>query len=203
MRYNKNSLIGVLAIFLLLSFGGCTFNATNLDKPYHLNLVEIMDVNFNKSNDAQPQFYVISDSGQLKLSAEIIIPANREIILTITSYDMDNAPVVSQYTNVSGTINNKIFLINGAIASGDNVNKQWGENVSSIPKSKVIHTFTIPSLDINIPIEAGSTVIAVLKPIKKSGTYYWQCMAACGSGKSGWGGAMVTNGWMKGKVIVR
>lgn len=203
MYYIKKSLRGVLAVFLFLYFGGSAFSATSLNKPYRLNLVEIMNVNFNKSIGAQPRFYIVGNNGQLKSSAEIIIPANREIILTITSYDMGNASVLSQYTHVSGTINNKIFLINGVIASGSNVHEQWGVSVSSIPKSKVIHTFTISSLNINIPVEAGSTEITVLKPIKKPGTYYWQCMAACGSGKSGWGSAMVTNGWMNGKIIVR
>ncbi len=203
MNYRKNWLIGVLSVVIFLSLNSYAFSATNLNRPYRLNLVEIMDVNFNKSLGAQPRFYVIGNNGRLKSSAGIFIPANRKIVLTITSYDMGNAPVSSQYTHVSGTIDNKILLINGAVASGSNVKKQWSMNVSSIPKSKIIHTFTIPSLNINIPIEAGFTEIAVLKPIKKSGTYYWQCMAACGSGKSGWGGAMATNGWMKGKTIVK
>ncbi len=203
MYYVKGLLMSVLAAFFFLSFNNYAFSATNLNKPYRLNLVEIMDVNFNKSVGAQPKFYVVGNNGRLKSSAGIFMPANRKIILTITSYDMGNAPVLSQYTHVSGTIDDKILLINGTVASGSNVHKQWRINVSSMPKSKIIHTFTIPSLNINIPVEAGSTEIAVLKPIKKSGTYYWQCMAACGSGKNGWGGAMATNGWMKGKSIVK
>ncbi len=203
MNHRKGWLIGISSVILFLSLNSYAFSATNLNKPYRLNLVQIADVNFSKSVGAQPRFYVIDNNGQLKSSPGIFIPADRKIVLTITSYDMGNAPVLSQYTHVSGTINNKILLINGAVASGSNVKKQWSMNVSSIPKSKVAHTFTIASLDINIPIEAGSTEIAVLKPIKKSGIYYWQCMAVCGSGKNGWGGAMSTNGWMKGRVIVK
>ncbi len=203
MYYVRGLLTSVLAVFSFLSLDSYAFSATNLNKPYRLNLVEIMDVNFNKSVGAQPRFYVIGNNGRLKSSAGIFIPANRKILLTITSYDMGNAPVLSQYTHISGTINNKILLIKSAVASGSDVHKQWGVNVSSIPKSKIIHTFTISSLGINIPVEAGSTEIAVLKPIKKSGIYYWGCMAACGSGKSGWGSAMATNGWMRGKSIVR
>ncbi len=203
MSYRKNLLVSILSVFIFLSLGSYAFGATNFNQSFHLNLVEIMDVNFSNSVGAQPKFYVIGNDGKLKSSGEIVLPANRKIVLTITSYDMDNAPVLPQYTHVSGTIDNKIFLINGAIASGSNVHKQWGVNVSSIPKSKVIHTFTISSLGINIPIEAGTTEIAVLKPIKKSGTYYWECNTACGSGKGGLSGAMMTHGWMNGKIIVK
>ncbi|NOX15836.1 MAG: hypothetical protein GXP61_07420 [Epsilonproteobacteria bacterium] len=203
MNYRKNLLMSILSAFVFLSLGSYAFGATNLNQPFHLNIVEIMDVNFGNSVGAQPKFYVIDNDGKLKSSSEIVLPANRKIVLTITSYDMDNAPVLPEYTHVSGTVDNKVFVINGAIASGDDVHKKWGANVSSIPKSKVIHTFAIPSLGINIPIEAGTTEIAVIKPIKKTGTFYWECATECGSGKDGMSGAMATSGWMNGKIVVR
>ena len=55
--------------------------------PYILNLVEIMDVNYNSTVGAQPRYYVASHNG-LESSANITIPSHTLIELVITSYDM-------------------------------------------------------------------------------------------------------------------
>ena len=211
-------LIFVIGIFAGLAVGGFTKGSTTQQgvataQPYRLSLVEIMDVSFtpNKTLGAQPRFYVVGANGDLESSANITFPANRKIILTITSYDMGNAPTAAQYAkvsvgteSVSGTVNNQMTLINGTIASGDNTSQIWKTKVSSVPVSDIIHTFTIVSLGINIPVVAGDTEIVVIPPISKNkaGSYNWQCEAACGSGKSGWEGAMATSGWMMGTVNV-
>ena len=36
-----------------------------------------------------------------------------------------------------------------------------------------------------------------------SGVFQWQCEVDCGTGASGWGGAMATPGWMMGEVVVQ
>ncbi len=205
-------LIFVIGIFVGLVVGGFTHKGATTQQgvttaqPYQLSLVEIMDVSFtpNKSLGAQPQFYVVGANGELGSSANITFPTNRKIIVTITSYDMGSAPTASQYSKVSGTVNDQITLIDGAIASGGNTSLIWKTEVSSVPVSKIIHTFTIPSLHINIPVIAGYTETAVIPPISKNkaGSYNWQCEAACGSGKSGWEGPMATPGWMMGTVNV-
>ncbi|HDL15998.1 MAG TPA: hypothetical protein ENH28_07600 [Euryarchaeota archaeon] len=171
-------------------------------QPYRLSLVEIMDVSYNKAIGAQPKFYVVGANGDLESSANITFPAHRSIVLTITSYDMGNAPTAAQYAKVSGTVNNQMTLINGTIASGDNTSQIWKTTVSSVPVSDILHTFTIPSLHINIPVVAGFTETMVISPISKTGSYHWQCESACGSGKSGWEGAMAASGWMMGTVNV-
>ncbi len=169
--------------------------------PYRITLVEAMDVLYNNAIGAQPKFYVVGNNGDLESSANITLPVHRRIILTIISYDGGNAPVAGRYAKVSGTVNNEITIINGTIASGSNTKQAWLKKVSSVPVSQIIHTFTIPALNINIPVIAGTTEIASLY-INTTGSYIWRCETACGSAPDGWGGAMAASGWMMGNVNV-
>ena len=137
----------------------------------------------------------------MESSANITLPAHRRIILTIISYDGGNAPVADRYAKVSGTVNNEITIINGAIASGTDTKQAWLTNGSSVPISQIIHTFTIPALNINIPVIAGTTEIVNLY-INAIGLYIWRCETACDSAPDGWGGAMAASGWMMGTVNV-
>jgi hypothetical protein len=47
-----------------------------------------------------------------------------------------------------------------------------------------------------------TTVVFTLKAPTSPGTYTWQCETPCGSGPTGWGGAMATYGWMRGNFSV-
>jgi hypothetical protein len=77
----------------------------------------------------------------------------------------------------------------------------WGANVTSVPVATLAHTFTIPSLGINIPVVGGSTEIAYLY-FNQPGTYTWLCLTPCGTGPGGLAGAMSTPGWMMGSIVV-
>ena len=121
------------------------------------------------------------------------VPQNSKVELIIHSYDDGGAGVTGPNLNVKGTIGNVEYVD--------------GKAVKGFGKNNVAHTITIPQLGLNIPIPPRSakekfvTVVAYFN-VAKPGNYTWQCMAQCGSGASGWGGAMSTPGWMKGTLNV-
>lgn len=171
--------------------------------PYDLNLVEIMDVNYNSTIGAQPVFYVLQN-GDLTSSANISLPAHRAIHITITSYDMGNASVNSQYLKVTGTVDNSVEVINGTVAMGNNVSQAWKTSATTFSASEVLHTFTIlngTNILLNIPVIPGDTEFGTFY-LNSTGSFTWQCEAACGSGSNGWSGPMSTMGWMTGAIEV-
>jgi len=169
--------------------------------PYMLTLLETMGNKWNSTApESQPVFFVAGPSG-LESSANISLPANRMIELVIISYDTPTPPP-AQYSNVTGTIGNKMYLVNGTSASMSSP-MSWGAEVSYVPAAEIAHTFTITSLGINIPVVGGDTEIAFLY-LTQTGTFTWQCYTPCGfpNVNGGWSGAMVTPGWMTGEVTV-
>jgi hypothetical protein len=121
------------------------------------------------------------------------LPANADVTVTITSYDDGTAPVPAVYGKVSGT-------------AGDTETVN-GQTVSSVDPQQVAHTFTVSGLKLNVPIPVAAssqspTVVQFTFHTPKAGTYTWQCEAPCGSGADGWGGPMVTSGYMTGTMTV-
>ncbi|MCL5731160.1 MAG: hypothetical protein M1605_03465 [Candidatus Thermoplasmatota archaeon] len=76
---------------------------------YHLDLVEVMDANYNNSVRAQPRYYEVVN-GSLQSPSNITLPTHSKITVTITSYDMGNASVPSQYLIASGILNDEVRL---------------------------------------------------------------------------------------------
>ena len=166
--------------------------------PYSLTMVETMNV-WNQTAPAQPSFYVLGTSG-LTSSASINLPLHRTIQLTIVSYDTPTPGSTNDMGMVTGTVGGSVNLMNGTIATMGNM--EWRQNVTSVPGAALAHTFTIPQLNINIPVVGGSTVIAYLY-FDKAGTYTWICLTPCGFGAKGDQGAMSTSGWMAGQITVQ
>jgi len=193
----------IITVTTTQTSGGQVSNSSQ--EPYVLTLVLTTGSVYNASVGDQPAFFVLTPQG-LKSSAHITLPAGRLIELVIVNYDDGNASLTSpQYANVQGTVNGTMTY-----ANNDNVNSSQGargivvkgaQTVSSVPLSDIAHTFTIPSLNINIPIPVSSTVTAFIR-IDKAGTYTWFCETTCGSGATGLEGAMATPGWMTGDVEV-
>ncbi|MDG6991541.1 MAG: hypothetical protein JRM99_09040, partial [Nitrososphaerota archaeon] len=105
---------------------------------------------------------------------------------------------------VSGTTGGNIL-----VASNTNINASQGSNgvvlnggqtVSSISPDSLSHTFTVPALNLNVPIPVSSTVVAYFT-VTKAGTYIWFCETTCGFGSAGTAGAMSTPGWMTGNLV--
>lgn len=212
----KTSYVLVASMLVILAAGigiGWGFQTTVLPTgsvttsssqgPVALTLVITTGNIYNSTAADQPAYYVLTPNG-LASTASISLPVNTVIKLTIVNYDDGNASLIDpQYASVQGTVNGTITYVNN-----DNVNSTQGPNgivlkggqtVTSVPASELAHTFTIPSLHINIPVPLSSTVVAYIK-IAQAGTYGWFCETACGSGPAGTWGAMDTPGWMIGNL---
>ncbi len=167
---------------------------------YHLSLVEIMDAQWN-STTAQPVFYAMGPKG-LESAANIVLPANTLIEVSIVSYDTPTPGSSDGMGVVSGTVNGNVYLINGTMASMNSMPGQWGTNVTEVSGADLAHTFTIPQLGINLPVVGGDTEIAYLY-LTKTGTFTWYCETPCGFGPAGMDGAMSKTGWMAGQITVQ
>ena len=174
--------------------------------PFELILVVTTNNFYNSSTGYQPAFYVLQN-GTLKSSANITIPANEQIDVTIINYDDGNGSVGALYANVTGTLNGKETIFNNtnvnSSENGNGILLNGSEQVSSVPVNNIAHTFTVQngsSVLLNLPITPSSVVQTsfILHP----GTYTWQCEVACGSGPTGWDGAMSAPGWMEGTLYV-
>jgi hypothetical protein len=87
--------------------------------------------------------------------------------------------------------------VTGTVGGTETVN---GSAVSSVNSSNVAHTFSIPSLGLNVLSPGGSTVQFTMY-VTTSGDYTWWCMAPCGSdGYSGF--PMDVPGYMTGTMSV-
>lgn len=187
------------------SSGSVSSSVASPGGPYALTLVETMQDLWNSSGVLQPKFFVLGNDG-LESSANIALPVNRQIQITIVSYDTPEPAATNAMGVVSGTIGGTVYLINGTIASGTAnmtgaMAANWGKNVTAIPASQLAHTFTIQQLGISIPVVGGSTVMAYIE-IHQTGTFTWMCLTPCGLGSDGMVGAMDTPGWMTGNVEV-
>lgn len=163
---------------------------------------------FNDSIGFEPAFYVLQNN-QLVSTANISLPANVPVNITIVNYDDGPAPVPAQFENVTGTVGNVVYIANDTTInstqpiSATGISVTSSQPVSWVTNTNMAHTFTIfrgSTQIVNIPIEPSAVETATFT--LSSGFYHWHCEAACGSGLSGWGGAMQTPGWMAGVVNV-
>ena len=197
LLYLGATMVGLGVVYTGSIFGNKA-SATSNSTPYQITLVETMNV-WNQTAPAQPSFYVLGPNG-LTSAASITLPLRRTIQLTIVSYDTPTPGSSDQNGTVTGTVGGNVMLMNGTIATMGTM--EWRQNVTSVPGSVLAHTFTLPQLNINIPVVGGSTIIANLY-FDKPGTYVWVCLTPCGFGTNGDQGAMSTGGWMTGQVIVQ
>ena len=127
--------------------------------------------------------------------ADATLPANAIVNVTVKNYDDGNASIPAGDNKVTGTVNSNMTVD--------------GKTVTSVKTADVAHTITIPTIGLNVPIPVRSssekydTIKFSFKTPSTPQKLDWQCMATCGSGKSGWGGAMATDGWMKGVFTVQ
>ena len=161
---------------------------------------------YNSTFGDQPAFYVLGPNG-LQSSANVVVPANRLIKLVIINYDDGSASLTSsKYESVSGTADNQMAIVNNtainSTMTSSGIEIRGAMTVGSLTADEISHTFTVPSLGINVPIEISSTTV-VYFTLNSPGTYVWECMTACGAGVEGLLGAMSTPGWMTGSLVVQ
>jgi plastocyanin len=222
MLNSKSTLVGgltvaVLAVALILSgfgaavalggVGGGTPSTTTAtttvtnsssNSPFVVTLVIATNSIYNVTAADQPAYFVLGPNG-LQTSASISLPANRLIKLVIVNYDDGSANLTApSYNVVSGTTDGSIF-----VASNDNINSSegpsgivvnGGQTLTTVPTDEIAHTFTVPSLNLNIPVPLSSTVVAYFT-VDKAGSYLWFCETGCGDF------AMSTPGWMTGSLV--
>jgi hypothetical protein len=129
--------------------------------------------------------------------SNLVVPANSLVTVTIRDYDLGNTamPQYSPYTRVQGTV--------GTIATAD------GQNYASLAPDKIAHTFTIPQLNVNVPLPGGGAQGKYYNTVTFSfrtgatGTYTFRCYDPCGTGPMGMMGPMMTQGYMIGTLTVQ
>ena len=129
--------------------------------------------------------------------SNLVVPANSQVTVTIRDYDLGDTamPQDSPFTTVQGTVNTS--------ATVD------GREYSSLAPDKIAHTFTIPQLNVNVPLpgdgmngKAYNTVTFTFRT-GAPGTYTFRCLDPCGTGPMGMMGPMMTQGYMLGTLIVQ
>lgn len=127
----------------------------------------------------------------------LVVPAHSLVTVTIRNYDLGDTPLPkgSPFTTVQGIV--------GGVAYAD------GHSYTALAPEKTAHTFTIPQLNINVPVPGDTTTgkpyveVSFTFRTGAAGSYYFQCFDPCGSGANGWEGPMVTKGYMHGTLTVQ
>ncbi len=139
------------------------------------------------------------------------VPAGSKIDVTVLGYDGCTPLRNNFWGRVTGTIGNV------EVADGKTVHA-----LNSWSGCNVGHTFSMPGIGLNVPIESPtlaqsanlcgtspctsgphSTVTFSFMSPKVTGEYFWQCRIPCGGGFiDGFGGPMQTIGFMTGNMKV-
>jgi heme/copper-type cytochrome/quinol oxidase subunit 2 len=127
----------------------------------------------------------------------LVVPANSLVTVTLRDYDMGDTPLPkgSPFTTVQGAV--------GGVAYAD------GHAYTALAPEKVAHTFTLPQLNINVPLPGDTTtgkpygVVTFTFRTGAAGSYYFRCFDPCGTGAIGWQGPMLTRGYMLGTLTVQ
>lgn len=153
--------------------------------------------------------YLAKDaSGKWRHTTIFKVPANTLVTVTILQYD-----------GASGLRNAFLSQVSGTTGGVEVLN---GKPVRAINPDNAAHTFTVPDLDVNVPLpgidpnakntcsvtpctlsQAHNTITFTFRAPAK-GTFRWQCFVPCGAGTLfGNGGPMQTIGYMSGLIEVR
>lgn len=125
------------------------------------------------------------DNGMPQYSPANFTVEQGYVVFTLSDFDSVETWAACA-CNVTGTVGN-VETINGT-------------TVSSVPTSNAAHTFTIPSLGVNV-VSPGNSTISFEIDFTQAGTYVWTCLAPCGS--DGYSGApMGQPGFMSGTITV-
>lgn len=129
-------------------------------------------------------------------STVVSMPASSLVSVTIRNFDLDATPLPadSPYARVQGTV--------GGVAYAD------GKAYTALDRSVVAHTFTVPELQLNVPIPghaaAGKRYVTVTFKVRtgNAGIYEWRCHAPCGDGSDGQAGPMADDTYMQGTLVI-
>jgi hypothetical protein len=178
----------------------------------HVTLQEDPQNTVSTHPDWVSYFIKSPQTGQWVHTTLFQVPAGSKVDITILGYD-GCTPLRNPYWGrVTGTVGD-VEYVNGKPTP---VLDSWGA-------CAVGHTFTMPGLNINVPVASPTTLaqnnslcgtspctsgphtvvtFSFMTP-KTPGNYFWQCRIPCGLGYlDGFGGPMQTIGFMTGNMEV-
>ncbi len=143
-----------------------------------------------------------TDVGPAVLPSAVTVPANSDVTVTIMNFD-NATPLTGAYTKyaTAAGIEGKFTAetINPANPNGPVTAP--AKTLAAVDPAIVSHTFTIPSLNLNVPLLASSRTTFTFHT-GATGMFEWHCMDPCGTGPAGWSGAMSQQGYMGGELTV-
>ena len=143
-----------------------------------------------------------SQVGPAVLPSQATVPAFSEVTVTIINFD-DATPLTGSYKRYATATGIDRSVMSQPIdkTNPNAVGKSPAQSYTAVDPNVVSHTFTIPSLGLNVPILASSRTTFTFHT-GAAGTFAWHCQDPCGTGPSGWSGAMSTLGYMGGELTV-
>jgi hypothetical protein len=206
------SLAAAAAIVLIVNLLGTPptvdFDSASPGGPVNVTLQAVGSYG-SGSHPTWVSYLVRSPQGQWVHTTVFQVPAHTRINVTIYNYDSGSPLRNQQIGQVSGTAGN-VATLNGKTFRV--INSNAGNGVG--------HTFSIPSLGINVPLygnngnanlcaaapcttKSPNQVIRFSFTTPGAGNYRWQCFVPCGLGYLfGNGGPMSTLGYMGGFMQV-
>ncbi len=203
----------IAAVILIVNLLGTpptvNFTAESPGAPVNVSLQTVGALGGTGSHPGWVSYLVRSPQGQWVHTTVFQVPAHTRVNVTIYQYDSGSPLRNQQLGQVSGTFGN-VATLNGHKFRV--LNSNTGNGVG--------HTFSIPSLGINVPLEGnnGNANLCAATPCTTSsphnivrfsfvtpaaGSYRWQCFVPCGSSYLyGNGGPMSTLGYMGGFMKV-
>lgn len=159
-------------------------------RPVHMSLVL-----------ATPDMLGGEGHGPAYIPGNPVFPADTDVTVTVVNFDDATALAAgteryAQAAGIKGSLRIETLDPNDPNAPGTVTTA-----TSLDPAAGVSHTFTIPSLGLNVPIAPKAKTTFTFHTTH-GGTYAWQCFDPCGGDPNGWGGPMATAGQMKGSVTV-
>ena len=137
------------------------------------------------------------------IPSSFVLPAYSTVVVTVTDFDTATPlPAALQvYAHAQGIVGDA-FTVTPIDPKTPNAAAGPTTTHTSLDPADVAHTLTAPGLGLNVPIAALSRVTFTIRT-GAPGTYTWHCMDPCGSGPTGWGGAMAAqSGYMEGTITV-
>lgn len=137
------------------------------------------------------------------IPSDFALPANSTVVVIVTNFD-DATPLPAasqQFAKASG-VEGDSFTVTPIAPTDPNGAIGPTTSRTALDPNQVSHTFTIPSLGINVPIAPHARTTFILHT-GAPGTYAWRCMDPCGTGSTGWGGPMAAmRGYMEGTLTI-
>jgi hypothetical protein len=143
-----------------------------------------------------------TDVGPAVLPSAVTVPANSDVIVTILNFD-GATPLTGAYTKfaTAAGIEGKFTALAVNTANPNGPATAPAQTLAAVDPAIVSHTFTIPSLHLNVPLLASSRTTFTFHT-GAAGTFEWHCQDPCGTGPAGWSGAMSVQGYMGGELTV-